>query len=86
MHSMGAHPNATQVRASGCLALESLATFVDNLVKIAPLGGIEVALRAMKAHLEATQIQVSGCAALWNLVVDEGNQVKIASPFEASRR
>ncbi len=43
-------------------------TFLENQVKIASLGGIEVIISAMKLHGDHKEIQEIGCKALCNLL------------------
>ncbi len=49
-----------------------LHVFVENDMKIASLGGIEVIISAMKRHSGHEEIQHYGCRALNNLALDSG--------------
>ena len=45
---------------------------IDNQVKIASLGGIEVIIKAMSTHKDHSGVQKNACGALGNLAVNDG--------------
>ncbi len=50
-------------------------TYLENKVKIASLGGIEVIVSAMKTHSGHEGVQQQGCGALLNLAAHIGKDV-----------
>jgi hypothetical protein len=54
------------------MVILNLLASLENQVKIASLGGIEVIISAMKLHGDHKDIQLCGCRALAYLAVNSG--------------
>jgi len=65
---MQAHPKNTELQASGCAVIMSLAyNHADNQRKVVSEGGIEEILKTMQAHQNDVKVQELGCGALDNI-------------------
>ena len=64
----------------GCLALQVLADYPRNAVKIASCGGVKAVLAAMRCHESSPRLQVAACGAMRSLSTNNtDNRAEIGS-------